>query len=134
MKKQFVETSEAPAPIGPYSQGVGAGGFLFLSGQIPIDPATGEMTGDDIAAQTEQVLTNLVAVLSQAGASADDVVKTTVYLDDANIGRFCTLLEQVKRVAATMDLQILISTHEKSVLPFLDTVIDVGEEQVTIAV
>ncbi len=85
MKKQFIETSEAPAPIGPYSQAVGAGGFLFLSGQIPIDPATGEVTGDDIAAQTEQVLTNLVAVLSQVGACADDVVKTTVYLDDMSL-------------------------------------------------
>ena len=82
MKKRFIETSQAPAPMGPYSQGVAAGGFLFLSGQIPIDPATGELAGDDITAQTEQVLANLLAVLSEAGASADNVVKTTVYLDD----------------------------------------------------
>ena len=85
MKKQFIETSQAPAPIGPYSQAVAAGGFLFLSGQIPIDPATGGVTGDDITAQTEQVLANLVAVLSKAGATTDDVVKTTVYLDDMGL-------------------------------------------------
>jgi 2-iminobutanoate/2-iminopropanoate deaminase len=81
--KRVIETKDAPAAIGPYSQGVVAGGLLFVSGQIALDPATGEVVGrDDIAAQTERVLSNLAAVLAAAGATLEDVVKTTIFLTD----------------------------------------------------
>lgn len=77
-----VETKDAPAAIGPYSQAVRAGDHLFLSGQVPIDPATGELVQGDIATQTERVLDNLAAVLAAGGASFAKVVKTTIYLVD----------------------------------------------------
>lgn len=79
---QFVETDRAPGAIGPYSQAVAVDGWVFCSGQIPIDPATGALIEGDIAAQTDQVLENLAAVLSAAGASLSSVVKTTVFLED----------------------------------------------------
>lgn len=77
-----VETADAPAAIGPYSQGVIAGGFLFTAGQIALDPATGELVDGGIEAQTERVLDNLTAVLARAGATWTNVVKTTVFLQD----------------------------------------------------
>ncbi len=77
-----ISTQEAPAAIGPYSQGIVAGGLLFTAGQIALDPATGMVVAGDIVAQTERVLANLSAVLAAAGAGWTDVVKTTVYLLD----------------------------------------------------
>lgn len=77
---QTVYTESAPAAIGPYSQAVVAGGFVFCSGQIPIDPATGELVEGTIEAQTRLVLSNLTAVLQAAGSSIEQVVKCTVYL------------------------------------------------------
>lgn len=77
-----ISTADAPAAIGPYSQAIHAGDLVFLSGQVPIDPATGELVGGDIAAQTERVLDNLGAVLAAAGCGFGDVVKTTIYLVD----------------------------------------------------
>lgn len=82
--RQIVQTGEAPQAIGPYSQAVVAGGFVFASGQIPLDPRTGEFVAGGIAEQTEQVLRNLTKVLEAAGAGLDRVVKTTVYLADMN--------------------------------------------------
>jgi 2-iminobutanoate/2-iminopropanoate deaminase len=82
MPKKHVITSQAPKPIGPYSQGVIAGGLLFVSGQIPLDPATGETVPGDIEAQTEQVLKNVVAILKEAKMGPENVVKATVYLVD----------------------------------------------------
>ncbi len=82
MNVRIVHTENAPAAIGPYSQAVVAGNFLFTAGQIPIDPATGQIVPGDVTAQTERVLRNLAAVLENAGASWSDVVKTTVYLQD----------------------------------------------------
>jgi 2-iminobutanoate/2-iminopropanoate deaminase len=82
MPKKHVITSHAPKPIGPYSQGVIAGGLLFVSGQIPLDPATGETVPGDIEAQTEQVLKNVVAILKEAKMGPENVVKATVYLVD----------------------------------------------------
>jgi len=80
--RETVSTVKAPAAIGPYSQAVRSGGFLFCSGQIPIDPATGKMVEGGIEAQTERVLRNLEAVLSAGGSTLESVVKTTVYLTD----------------------------------------------------
>jgi 2-iminobutanoate/2-iminopropanoate deaminase len=81
MKKQ-VQTDKAPKAIGPYSQAIVANGFVFCSGQIPIDPATGNLLNGTIEEETRQVLKNLGAVLEAAGSSLDDVVKTTVFLKD----------------------------------------------------
>jgi 2-iminobutanoate/2-iminopropanoate deaminase len=84
MTKKIVETSRAPAPIGPYSQAITAGNLIFASGQTPIDPQTGELIAGDIAEQTAQALRNLKAVVEAAGSSLDRVLKTTVYLADMN--------------------------------------------------
>jgi 2-iminobutanoate/2-iminopropanoate deaminase len=80
--RDAIRTSSAPAAIGPYSQAVKAGGFVFVSGQIPLDPATGQMLQGDIAAQTHRVITNLREILAAAGSSLDQVVRSTVYLAD----------------------------------------------------
>lgn len=77
-----IHTEKAPAAIGPYSQAVQAGAMLFVSGQLPIDPATGAFAGNDIASQTRQSLTNVRSILEAAGYSCADVVKTTVLLAD----------------------------------------------------
>ena len=82
MPKKHVTSPDAPKPIGPYSQGVISGGLLFASGQIPIDPATGQMVEGDIAAQTERVIKNLLAVLKEAKMGPENIVKTTVFLSD----------------------------------------------------
>ena len=79
-----VSTSSAPKAIGPYSQAIRAGSLLFVSGQVPIDPATGNLVEGDIAAQTRRVFDNIGAILEAAGASFDHVVRTTVYLADMN--------------------------------------------------
>lgn len=78
--RQSVQSAAAPAPIGPYSQAIIANGFVFVSGQTPLDPATGEMISGDISAQTTRVIDNLAAILSAAGTSLQNVVKTTVFL------------------------------------------------------
>ena len=79
---KIIETKNAPAAIGPYSQGVLAGGTLYISGQLPIDPITGAFAASDIAGQTEQSLKNIGAILKEAGCDYADVVKTTVMLSD----------------------------------------------------
>jgi 2-iminobutanoate/2-iminopropanoate deaminase len=83
MKKE-VKTDKAPKAIGPYSQAIVANGFVFCSGQIPIDPATGNMNNGPIEEQARQALKNLTAVLEAAGSSMDAVIKTTVFLQDMN--------------------------------------------------
>jgi 2-iminobutanoate/2-iminopropanoate deaminase len=80
--RKAVTTSDAPAAIGPYSQAVVAGGFLFASGQIPLDPATGALVSGTIAEETRRVFENLRAILTEAGAGFEHVMKTTVYLTD----------------------------------------------------
>jgi 2-iminobutanoate/2-iminopropanoate deaminase len=80
--REPVKTTHAPAALGPYSQAIKAGGFVYVSGQVPIDPATGEFVAGGIAEQTDRVLKNVAAVLEAAGSSLDQVVKTTVFLAD----------------------------------------------------
>ena len=89
--KKIVSTEQAPQAIGPYSQAVVSNGFAFLSGQIPLDPATGQLIDGDVAAQTVRVLENLKAVLEACGSSLGDVVKTTVFLKD--MGEFAKMNE-----------------------------------------
>ena len=92
MTAKAITTSAAPAPVGPYNQAVLAGGWLYCSGQIPLDPDTGAMVGNgDVAAETRQVLKNLTAVLQEAGATPAQVVRTTVFL--ADLGDFQTVNE-----------------------------------------
>ena len=80
MSKEIIQTPNAPAAIGPYSQGIKYGNLVFVSGQIPIDPATGELVEGDIKQQTRQVLTNVQAVLESAGSSLENVLKATVFI------------------------------------------------------
>jgi len=82
LKKRVIQTEEAPKAIGPYSQAIQAGGFLFLSGQIPIDPKTGELVKEDIRQQTQQVLENMRGVLESQSLKMEDVVKVTIFLKD----------------------------------------------------
>ncbi len=89
--KKVLATKEAPAAIGPYSQAIRAGKLVFVSGQLPIDPATGEFAGEDITAQTRQSLTNIKNILASDGLTMADVVKTTVLLK--NIGDFAAMNE-----------------------------------------
>lgn len=93
--KKVVSTDAAPKAIGPYSQAVVANGFAFLSGQIPLNPATNTLIDGDIAAQTERVLENLKAVLAACGSSLDLVVKTTVFVKD--MGEFARMNEVYAR-------------------------------------
>ena len=84
MKKEIISTDQAPGAIGPYSQAVKIGEMVFVSGQIPLDPLSGDLIEGDIKAQTRQVLKNVNAVLSAAGTSLDKVVKTTVFITNMN--------------------------------------------------
>jgi len=86
VKKKVIQTEKAPRAIGPYSQAIRAGDFLFLSGQIPLDPKTGELVKGDIRQQTKQVLENIKGVLESQGLGMEDVVKATIFLKD--IGNF----------------------------------------------
>lgn len=85
MAKQVVFTEKAPKPVGPYSQGVKAGGFLFVAGQIPIDPSTGRIVEGSFEDKVRRVLENVKAVVKAAGGSLDNVVKVTVYLKDISL-------------------------------------------------
>ncbi len=89
--KQAISTKDAPGAIGPYSQAVKSGDLLLLSGQIPLDPATGQLVDGDITAQTKRVMENLRAVLAAAGCTFADVVRTTIYL--ADLGHFTAVNE-----------------------------------------
>jgi 2-iminobutanoate/2-iminopropanoate deaminase len=89
--KAIINTTNAPAPIGPYSQAVAAGGLLFVSGQIPMNPTTGEIISADIKAETTMVMENLKAILSEAGIGFDQIIKSTIFLTD--MGTFAQVNE-----------------------------------------
>ena len=91
MNKEIINTDKAPAAIGPYSQAVKAGGLIFISGQIPINPATGDLVTTDIEAETRQVLDNLKAVCEAGGSSLAKIIKTNIFLKD--LGNFSTVNE-----------------------------------------
>ncbi len=85
MANQVIKTKAAPAPIGPYNQAVKAGNLLFVSGQVAIDPATGNLLNESVEQETAQVMKNLQAILQEAGYSLSDVVKTTIFLTDMQL-------------------------------------------------
>ncbi len=93
--REVIATPNAPQAIGPYSQAIRANGFVFVSGQIPLDPATGQIVEGGVAEQTERVLANLEAILKAAGSALDQVVRTTVYLKD--MGEFVAMNEVYAR-------------------------------------
>jgi len=97
--KEIISTDKAPKAIGPYSQAVRAGGFLFTAGQIALDPATGQIVEGDVARQTERVMQNLKAIVEAAGSSLDRAVKSTVYLKD--MGDFGAMNEVYGRYFAS---------------------------------
>lgn len=84
MDKQIINTPSAPAPIGPYNQAIRSGNMLFISGQVCIDPATGELKNKDVQEETHQVMHNLKAILAEAGMTFSNVVKTTIFITDMN--------------------------------------------------
>jgi 2-iminobutanoate/2-iminopropanoate deaminase len=108
-----ISTDKAPRAIGPYSQGIVANGFLFTAGQIALDPASGEIVEGDVVAQTRRVLANLEAILAEAGATWNDVVKTTVFLHD--MGDFAKVNEEYGK--AFGNSRPARSTVQVSVLP-----------------
>ncbi len=91
MEKKIINTPNAPAPIGPYNQAVSAGNMLFISGQVAINPATGNIEATDVIGEAHQVMHNLKAILTEAGMDFNDVVKTTIFLSD--MGLFATVNE-----------------------------------------
>jgi len=91
MEKKIIRTDNAPAPIGPYNQAVQFGDMLFISGQIPIDPKSGNLVMDSIQAETKQVMENLSAILQEAGMSFSNILKTTIFLTD--MGQFAQVNE-----------------------------------------
>ena len=96
--KTIISTPKAPAAIGPYSQAVEAGGFIFISGQLPVDPATGNMEAADTALQTSAVIRNIEAILKSLGLTLDNVIKTTVFM--ADLGEFQKMNEVYARFFA----------------------------------
>ena len=114
--KKVLATTSAPAAIGPYSQGIIVNGMLFASGQIPINPATGEIEGGDITAQAEQVMKNVGALLEEAGADYEQVVKTTCFL--ADMGDFAAFNEVYARYFTEKPARscVAVKTLPKNVL------------------
>jgi 2-iminobutanoate/2-iminopropanoate deaminase len=110
--REIIQTSSAPGPIGPYSQAIRAGGFIFLSGQIALDPASGAVVAGGVSEQTRQVMRNLAAVLAAAGSGLDRVVKTTIFLrsleDFAEVNRvYAEYLGEAKPARATVEVSRL---------------------------
>ena len=120
-----IYTDKAPAAIGPYSQGYIYNGFFFTSGQVPLDPATGAIVGEDIAAQTEQVMQNLGALLEAAGTGFANVVKTTCFL--ADMGDFATFNEIYGRYFTEKPARscVAVKTLPKNVLVEVELIAEV---------
>lgn len=118
-----MQTDQAPAAIGPYSQGIVAGGFLFTAGQIALDPVSGQIVSGDVSGQAERVLANLSAILSAAGCGWNDVVKTTVYLHDmADFPRVNEIYAQALGTARPARSTVQVSALPRGVLVEIDAV------------
>lgn len=127
MSVRIVHTDKAPAAIGPYSQAIVAGNFLFTAGQIPLDPATGQIVQGDVTVQTERVMRNLTAVLESAGTSWASVVKTTVFLQDmADFPRVNEVYGRLIGDARPARSTVQVSALPRGVLVEIDAVAMVG--------
>lgn len=130
MTKQIIKTDLAPAPVGPYNQAIAATGrMLFVSGQIAIDPATSQLVyGEDVTKQTEQVMANIAAILTEAGATFEDIVKTGVFLKDMN--DFATVNEVYARyfdeATAPARACVEVARLPKDVLVEIDCIAVIG--------
>ena len=123
MSVKILHTDNAPAAIGPYSQGTIANGFLFTAGQIAIDPASGQVVPGDIVAQTERVMINLRAILDAAGVTWSDVVKTTVYLHDmADFPRVNDVYQRALGNARPARSTVQVAGLPRSVLVEIDAI------------
>lgn len=123
---KILQTDNAPQAIGPYSQGVIAGNFLYLSGQIPLDPATGEVSGTDITRQTAQVLQNIGALLDAAGLTYENVVKTTCFLADMKDFPAFNELYGEKFVSRPARSCVAVTTLPKNVLVEIEVIAELG--------
>jgi 2-iminobutanoate/2-iminopropanoate deaminase len=122
-----IQTNSAPAAIGPYSQGIVSGGFLFTAGQIALDPASGEIVPGDVVAQTERVLANLDAILESAGTDWRSVVKTTVYLQDmADFPKVNEVYARVMGDARPARSTVQVAGLPRGVLVEIDAIVAVG--------
>ena len=127
MSVQSIHTDQAPAAIGPYSQGVIAGGFLFTAGQIALDPATGQVVEGDVVRQAERVMQNLQAILTNAGAAWGDVVKTTVFLHDmADFPRVNEIYAKTLGSARPARSTVQVSALPRGVLVEIDAIVKIG--------
>ncbi|MDQ6829111.1 MAG: RidA family protein [Gemmatimonadota bacterium] len=127
MSSTTVSTPSAPAAIGPYSQGIVAGGFLFTAGQIALDPVSMQMDSGDVVAQAERVMTNLEAILTAAGAKWADVVKTTVYLHDmADFPRVNEVYGKRIGDARPARSTVQVSALPRGALVEIDAIVKVG--------
>lgn len=124
---RIIETKSAPAAIGPYSQGIITGNLLYTAGQIPLDPETGEIHGETIEEQTEQVLQNLEAILTAAGSSWNRVVKTTVFLSDlGNFSKMNAVYENALQGAKPARSTVEVSALPRAVLVEIELVAEIG--------
>ena len=120
---EIIRTPQAPDPIGPYSQAIRAHGLIFVSGQIPIDPATGSVSGADIAAQTRQVMTNLSAIVAAGASGLDKVLKTTVFLSDLNdFQKFNEVYAEFLGISKPARATVEVSRLPKGVLIQIDAI------------
>ncbi len=123
---EYISTDKAPKAIGPYSQAVMLGNILFTSGQIPLDPVSGEVIGDDIEAQTERICLNLKAVLEEAGTGFESVIKTTCFLSDmADFAKFNEVYAKyfVSKPARSC---VAVKTLPKNVLAEIEVIAEIG--------
>jgi 2-iminobutanoate/2-iminopropanoate deaminase len=121
--REIIETKNAPAPIGPYSQAIRANGFIFVSGQIPLDPATGAVVQGDIIDQTRQVMNNLAAILESAGSGLAKIVKTTVFLTDLeHFARFNQVYGEFLGEAKPARATVQVSRLPREVLLQVDAI------------
>ena len=121
--REIIETRNAPAPIGPYSQAIRVNGFIFVSGQIPLDPASGAVVQGDIVDQTRQVMNNLAAILESAGSGLAKIVKTTVFLTDLeHFARFNQVYGEFLGEAKPARATVQVSRLPKEVLLQVDAI------------
>ena len=128
MPRQTIRTDGAPAAIGPYSQAVRAGSLLFVSGQIPLDPATGDVIDGDVVAQTHRVMQSLGAILEAAGADFDQVVRTTIFLTDLSVfSRVNEAYGSYFDAPAPARATVEVAALPKGVEVEIDAIVDLGQ-------